>query len=139
MKFDEQIYYLCRDLNNEWNFPNEMHINHQSLGSFFVLGDIDDYLSLHYKIKYVHNDTMIDADLIQSVNNRNFYVASIPLYGDFIFLFENILKYNWIPSQSVAGLSNNSHLLYRVKPWNIDKFERVCQQHDIYFVGFANV
>lgn len=139
MSYKNEIFYLSRDMNNEWTFPNELPSHYQSVGSFFVLGASGDGLEPLYNIKYVDNNNLIDIDLNQASHNQNFYIAHIPTHGDFIFLFENIISFGWKPSNTVTNVSNKSDLLYRVKSWNIHKFEKACSEDDIYFVGFANL
>lgn len=132
LRYSTYVHYFCHIASGELVYPNQTEENYNSYGSFFIVGDA---LANIYIIHAYDDGQFIELILIQDEVNPRFFTATHTKYGKFIFHGDKIEHWNL----EVSYDQKTYRVLRRLRPWNESKFESVCEQHNFYIVGFANL
>lgn len=131
-RYSSYVHYFCHVDSGKLVYPNQTEENYSSYGSFYIVGD---FISKSYVIHAYDNGQLIELALIQDESSPRFFVAAHSKYGKFVFHSEKVKHWNL----KVTYNQKDYRVLIRLRPWNESKFESVCQQHNFYVVGFANL
>lgn len=116
-------------------YPSEIETNYNGIGSFFILGELNDNLRDEYIFFAIRNQEAIPVGIRRDNNRRSTFSAAVFGIGDFIFVTRKIR-----PPSIYRGMMRNVYGMYagwRIEPLNPEALDLAAREKKFYFIGYS--